>query len=111
MEIPGDAFILCHACNSKNGSDATHCSQCNADLLPGRTTGARLGFAALGLFGLGLIPLLLLWWGDAPWMSIWIMMIPVIMMGAGFTLALSTQLERLGRRADRHMTVCPSQAV
>src|ERR1700674_4954660 len=112
MQGPSDTFVLCHKCSTKNASDYTHCSQCKVDLLPGRTTGERIGFVSVGLLGIALIPILW-WWLDNIYLGGGLLSLLIIMIFGGFTLAFTrTPLaERLQRRAERHLTSCPSQAV
>jgi hypothetical protein len=114
MESPilNDALVSCQACNTNNPSDASNCSQCQADLLPGRPLGVRLLFGAIGIIGLG-IPLAMWIFSNAIPSGLLLICVVIPMITVGFTGAFTrTPLaERLTRRAHRHLTLSPSQSI
>lgn len=110
--ISNNAFISCQSCQTKNSSDATTCSQCKADLLPGRPIGVRILFGGIGIVGVA-IPLIMWISSNAIPTGLLLICVVIPMITFGFAGAFSRAplTERLTNRANRHLTINPSQSV
>ncbi len=110
--IINDAFISCQPCQAKNASAATNCSQCKADLLPGRPLGVRLLFGGIGIIGVA-IPLIMWISSNAIPTGLLLICVVIPMITFRFAGAFSRAplTERLTNRANRHLVISPSQSV
>lgn len=112
VSIPNDAFISCQSCQSKNASDSVNCSQCNADLLPGRPLSARLLFGGMGIIGLAIPLIMWIAYSAIPTGLLLVcIVIPMITFGFAGAFSRAPLTERLTNRANRHLTISLGQSV
>ena len=121
-QLPDTPYILCQSCKTKNPSEATRCSNCNADLLPGKTLMVRFLYGGLVVVGIGIIILsvrmeipgflsdiFILFSGRYNCYGVIVLsLITIGLLGAFSPSALS---DRYLYRADRHFSISPGQAV
>ena len=106
-------YIQCHACDSHNLSSASHCTECQSDLLPGKSLRRRLASGIIGIAGLSIVAFLLRYISEAPGLIVFLSTFPGLLALACFKLALGpTPLtDKYWHRAMRHMERCPDQAI
>jgi ribosomal protein L40E len=120
LDKPRMQAIYCHKCNHENTPDATNCSQCGTDLLPGAGAGERIGVfistIIIGFLSFGAVYLYFRFnaqWGVKDFFIIGALIVfgtLMIIVGIFSSLRKIPPYERYETRAKRHVTSNPLQA-
>jgi hypothetical protein len=118
----GARMVICPKCSAQNAPDQTHCSQCRAHLLPGRSILERLGYLGGGLAAAALVGGLAYLFSrmetaeslpDCCASPLYLAFLSLTSLIGGLVLALgrTPQYEKYVKRAQRHVQAAPEQAL
>ncbi|MBN1401453.1 MAG: LysM peptidoglycan-binding domain-containing protein [Anaerolineae bacterium] len=112
----GAGHIICPKCQARNPPTATVCAQCGGDLLPGRTIGQRIVRFLLGCAVAAICAVLGGVAARQPGLALvtWVFFIQALVSFFGslaWALTRTPAYERYTKRAQRHLTEEPHQAL